>query len=92
MSQLRQSPSTPWRRVGYEIILAPPGRDDFDELSETAAVVWSILETPCSLEELVKNLADVYSVPTDEIAADVGALVADLISRGAIEEIDGSHD
>jgi hypothetical protein len=40
----------------------------------------------------VKNLADVYSVPTDEIAADVGALVADLISRGAIEEIDGSHN
>lgn len=92
MTSLRQSPSIPWRRVGDEIILAPPGRDDFDRLSQTAAVVWSLLETPCSLEGLITTLAEMYSLPTEGIATDVGALVSDLLERGAIEEIPGTHD
>jgi hypothetical protein len=49
--------------------------------------VWSVLEAPCSQEELVRALAEMYSVPPDEISADIGALVADLLQRGVIEEI-----
>ncbi|MGH2554331.1 MAG: PqqD family protein [Actinomycetota bacterium] len=86
-TRLRQSPSTPWRRVGDEILLAPPSRDDFDQLSGTAAVVWSVLEEPCSREELVTELAEMYSIPPEGIVADVGTLLADLLQRGVIEEI-----
>jgi len=81
-----QSPCTPWRRIGNEIILAPQGREDFDHLSETAAVVWSLLETPCSLDDLVGAVAQLYSVPAEAIATDVEALVADLLERGTIQE------
>jgi coenzyme PQQ synthesis protein D (PqqD) len=92
VSRLRQSPSTPWRRVGNEIILAPRGRDDFDRLSETASFVWSILETPCTLEDLVEAVAETYSVPAEGIAPDIGALVADLLEKGVIEEVNGTRD
>jgi coenzyme PQQ synthesis protein D (PqqD) len=91
VTRLRQSPSTPWRRVGNEIILAPCGRDDFDRLSETASVVWSILETPCSLDDLVKVVAETYSVPAEGIAGDVKALADDLLARGTIEEVPDIH-
>lgn len=87
MTQFVQSPSTPWRRVGYDILLAPEGRDDFDHLSGTAAVVWSLLDTPATLQSLLDVLGELYLVPGDSIAADVGSLVADLIRRGAIREI-----
>jgi hypothetical protein len=73
--------------VGDDILLAPEGRDDFDHLSGTAAVVWSLLETPATLQSLVNELGEMYSVPTRSIAADVEALVADLTLRGAIREI-----
>jgi coenzyme PQQ synthesis protein D (PqqD) len=73
--------------VGGDILLAPAGRDDFDQLSGTAAVSWSILETPCSLEELLRTLSDVYSIPPESIAAEVGALVTDLSERGLVEEL-----
>jgi hypothetical protein len=92
LSRLTQSSSIPWRRVGDDIMLAPPGRDEFDRLSGTAAVVWSILETPCSLEDLVSTLAELYSVPAQEIATDVEALVADLQERGAIRQISEPDD
>jgi Coenzyme PQQ synthesis protein D (PqqD) len=85
LSLLRHAPSIPWRRVADDIILAPPGRDDFDQLSGTAAVIWGILATPSSLEQLVRTLADLYSIPPERISKDVDALVADLIGRGAIE-------
>jgi hypothetical protein len=87
LTTIRQSPSTPWRRVGSDILLAPPARDDFDQLSGTAAVVWSVLEAPCSQEELVKSLAEMYSAPPEGIAGDVRTLVADLLERGVIEVI-----
>jgi hypothetical protein len=82
-----QSPSTPWRRVGDDILLAPEGRDEFDHLSGTAAVVWSLLETPETLEGLVDALGELYSVPAERITAEVGALVSDLTRRGAIKEL-----
>jgi hypothetical protein len=82
-----QSPSTPWRRVGDDILLAPEGRDDFDHLSGTAAVVWSLLDAPASLQSLVSSLGELYSVPAESIADEVDALVADLTRRGAIKEL-----
>jgi hypothetical protein len=87
VSLLTHSTSTPWRRVGDDILLAPIGRDDFDHLSGTAAVMWGMLETPSSFEELVNTLAQIYAVPAEEIAPDVKALVSDLIQRGAVQEI-----
>jgi hypothetical protein len=92
MTRFAQSSSIPWRQIGDDIILAPAGRDDFDQLSGTAAVVWSILETPASLESLVSTLAEIYAVPAEEIDTDVRALVADLVQRGAIREIRGNGD
>jgi len=87
LSRLARSPSVPWRRIGDDVILAPAGRDDFDQLSGTAAVVWSFLDTPRSREQLVSELAEMYAGPPEGIGTDVGALVADLIERGAIAEL-----
>jgi len=83
---LVHSSSTPWRRVGNDILLAPIGREDFDHLSGTAAVVWSLLETPRDLDDLVSTLSEMYAVPADEIAADVKELVDSLVMQGVLEE------
>lgn len=87
LTKLRRSASTPWRRVGSEVILAPRDRDDFDQLSATAAAVWNVLESPCSQEQLVEYLAEAYSVDAGEISSDVAALVSELLQRGVLEEI-----
>lgn len=90
MTRLAQSISTPWRRIGDDVLLAPEGREDFDQLSGTAAVVWSLLETPRTMADLIDELAEMYSVPAGAIGADVRALVADLVHRGAIAELEGT--
>jgi hypothetical protein len=87
VSRFAQSASTPWRRVGEDVILAPQGRDDFDHLSGTAAVVWSFLDTPQTVDSLVEELAELFAVPAEGISGDVETLVADLTRRGVIEEV-----
>jgi hypothetical protein len=85
--RLRQSPSTPWRRVGGEVVLAPPGREDFDVLAGTGAVVWELLDEPRTVAEVVGVLAELYGMAEGDIDGDVGELVSALVQTGAIEEI-----
>ena len=90
--RFRQSPSTPWRRVGGDVILAPPGRDDFDVLSGTGADVWELLDQPSTTLELVHVLAGLYEVPADEIASDVERLIETLLESKALEEIEDTRE
>jgi hypothetical protein len=82
--QLQRSPSTPWRRVADSILLAPPGREDFDQLSGPAATTWLLLEEPHTLEELVTMLGNLYGTDPGMISTDVSELIEKLISRGSV--------
>jgi hypothetical protein len=86
LTRFVRSPCIPWRRIGDTIILAPAGRDDFDQLSGTANAVWSLLDRPRSSADLISELAHAYAVSPDEIGPDVLLLISDLVERGAIEE------
>jgi hypothetical protein len=92
VTRVRQSPSTVWRRVGNEVILAPSGRDDFEVLSESGAVVWQLFEVPSTVPEVVGALAQLYGVAEQDIAADVRELVTNLLRSGVIEELQDGHD
>jgi len=89
---LRRSPRALWRSVGAEVLLTARERDDFDHLSETAGIVWQVLDAPMTLEDLVIALGDVYGLPPGEIVDDVGRLVRDLRESGWIEAADEPAD
>jgi hypothetical protein len=87
----RRSPEILWRAAGREVLLARPGREDFDRLSETGGLVWSLLEVPRTLEALVETMAEAYGLRPDAIAADVEGLIGELRRRGCVEETVASH-
>jgi len=87
--RFQRSASALWREVGDQILLAPPGREDLDQLSGTAATVWILLEEPQTLQELVITLEDLYNTSAEAIMADVERLVFDLVSRGSIRQVEG---
>jgi hypothetical protein len=89
---LRRSPRALWRSVGAEVLLTAREREDFDHLSETAGIVWQILEVPMALENLVQALGDVYGLPPGDIFDDVRRLVRDLRESGWIEAADEPAD
>ena len=89
---LMRSPAMLWRNVGERVVLAPPGGEDFQELSPTAAEAWRLLERPQTLSELVQDVAAAYRVVPDSIAGDIRSLVDDLIARGALETMADADD
>jgi hypothetical protein len=88
----QQSFSTPWRRVGAELILAPLGRVDFQVISGSGTDVWELLSIPSTIAELMEELQGLYGVAPAAIARDIEALLTDLVKCGAIDQIDDAAE
>jgi hypothetical protein len=86
-TRFRQAPDALSRSVGGDVIVAPLGRDDFELLSGTASAVWSLLTTTRTVPDLVDVLAEAYRGSRESITADVRGLIAELRSRGLVDEI-----
>lgn len=86
ITTLRRSPRVLWRSVGAEVILAEPGRTDFELLSGSGGAVWRALDGPRTFPELIETLAAEHGVEAEAIEGDVRQLVGTLTARGLVEE------
>lgn len=80
-----------WRRAVDAVVLLPVGADDPVLLPASGAAVWELLEQPATLAELVQALGEVYAADDVEadVAADVAALLDQLVALGAVETAPG---
>lgn len=85
-TRLRRAPHVLWRSVGVEVILAEPGRTDFELLSGSGGAVWRALDGPRSVPELIDALAAEHGVEAASIEDDVRQLVSTLSARGLVDE------
>ena len=54
-------------------------------LNESGVMLWNLLESECSRDEMIGALLGEYEVSVDEAAADVDAFIAKLTSAGCID-------
>jgi coenzyme PQQ synthesis protein D (PqqD) len=66
-------------------VLLDIDRGRFYGLNPTATVVWKGLSDGQSVEQITGDLAARFTAPTDQIRADVTALVAQLRDRGVLD-------
>ena len=92
MTKLRWADGTLWRRVGPEVLVTSPLRDDVDQLSETAGVVWEFLDAPRTRQEVTVATAERYGLAPDDIAGDVAVLLEDLARRGWVAVVDAGAE
>lgn len=88
-TRYRQAVGVPSRTAAERVILARPGREDFDVLTGPAVALWHLLEEPRSMTEVVEILCWAYQAPAEKIRRDVEELIRDLLDRGAIEGANG---
>jgi hypothetical protein len=86
-ARFRHSPGTLYRSVGGDVLVAAPDREDFDLLAGAGSAVWHLLDVPRTLSEIVEMTGEIYGMPATAVAADVEALVDELIGRHLIEEV-----
>jgi hypothetical protein len=51
-------------------------------LNPSGALVWACLDGESSLDEIIRDIADAYGMPHHQIAADVEALLTELLEHG----------
>ncbi|MDA8306678.1 MAG: PqqD family protein [Deltaproteobacteria bacterium] len=78
------------QKVGGQALLIPLGAKVLDMngmvvLNTTASFIWELLAEDCSIEELVRAVADRFEVDADLAGADVRTFVDDLYRQGWIE-------
>jgi hypothetical protein len=91
-SVLQRSPDVVCRQVGGESILVPirqnVGNLDFVyTLSDVAADVWHLLDGVKPLDAIVEAICESYDVDRATAAADVTALVTDLVETALVSQV-----
>jgi len=88
------------RRVAGETVLVPLEARASDPefkgarlyvLNETGEFLWSLLERPCSVSDLARNLTLEFAAADDTARADVERFLVALREIGAVREATGHH-
>jgi hypothetical protein len=84
------------RRVAGETIVVPVSSrvgdlDSIYTLNEVGARVWTLLETPTSVQDILATLCDEYDARRDQIETDLIELLDTLQSNGLVRFAEGSR-
>lgn len=87
-----KNPDFVQRNVAGECILVPihrvaPDRNSIFVLNETGAAFWNRIDGTHSVQAISDSFLNEYEVTEDQLTRDLDALLADLLSVQAIEEV-----
>lgn len=79
---------TLWRYAGGTVIVLPNSEHRPAPLviSGSAALVWELLATPTTLEDLSSELARTYRTTSEAIATDLVPVLAELEASAAVQQ------
>jgi hypothetical protein len=70
-------------KVGDELVMMSAESGRYLGLSQVAARIWELIETPANVDALVEQLQAEYEVTHETCRAEVDAFLADLVKHGA---------
>ncbi len=81
----RRRPDVAWRGSLDALVLLAPGQDEPVTVAGSAVAVWNHLERPVTTGQLADGLATELHADPEQVARDLGPLLAELVELGAIE-------
>ena len=79
----RRNPAILERRIDDTVFLVNPADDTIFYLNPLSAGLWRLLADPISIADAGRIVQEAFpDIPTDQIAADVAKLIADLEKKG----------
>lgn len=82
-------PTAICRNFADGAVVYSPGSESYFGLNGTGVRVWGLLpKSGASLDELLQGMAAAYpEVPEDELRADLGSLLDELVGHGLIRRV-----
>ena len=84
-SVIVRSPNQVSTNLGKEIVILGLPSEQYYSLKKVGAYIWTLIETPVSVQAVIDAVAQKYAVDAARCQTDVLALVQDLINEGLIE-------
>jgi hypothetical protein len=84
------SAAVAWREVEGEYVIIDLRNSEYFTVNEAAAVLWPLMGTGTSEEDLARALVDTYGISSDIADRDVAVIVADLRRRGMTVSAEGT--
>ncbi|WP_422055912.1 PqqD family protein [Sphingomonas sp.] len=72
--------------VSDEILMLNIERGEYVGLNETGAVIWELLETPQTIEQLVASLLTRFEVDAVQATAEVNAFIEQAMQKGMVQQ------
>jgi PqqD family protein of HPr-rel-A system len=80
----KRDPGLPYQKLDEETIVVDPRSREVHLLNETAARIWELLASPCSLDELTAALDEEYEAPVAELRAGVEEVLGGFRDKGLL--------
>jgi PqqD family protein of HPr-rel-A system len=90
MTTYKRDPGLPFQKLEEETIVVDPRTREVHLLNETAARVWELLASSCSLDDLTETLAEEYDAPPEALRAGVEELLGGLQEKGLLVDVAGA--
>ncbi|HAU67008.1 MAG TPA: hypothetical protein DCW52_01275 [Gammaproteobacteria bacterium] len=81
-----QSPECLLENMDGELLLYNPINTTTLHLNGSSAVVWDLCDGKQTIESIIESLQEAFPDQSDQIAADVEAVITDLVSQAALVE------
>ena len=81
---LRVSPDVVMREIDGEAVVLDLASGHYFGLNPVATRVWAVLAAGASVDDAIATITAEFDAPEAAIAADVRALVSDLVARGLL--------
>ena len=80
----KRDPGLPFQKLDEETIVVDPRSREVHLLNETAARIWELLASPCSVDELVATLDEEYDAPVAELRSEIEELLGGFQDKGLV--------
>ena len=83
--RIHRSKQVMWNVVDNEAVLLNTETGFYYGMNKTASVIWELLETPKTIEEIVQEMNKRFSVDSAVLTGDVEQIIKTLTSKRLIE-------
>lgn len=86
-----RSPDVLWRNAGDRVVFRRLDGDCLVSLEGSGVLLWKLLATPISFDNLVATMASHYAVDVDMVSDSVERVLADLEHSGLVTSTEPAH-
>lgn len=81
-----------WREVGDEVVILDVSSSTYFSLNGSGKLLWQRLDEGSTLQDLVRVLAEAYSLTSEQAESDTQDFVSALLDAGLVKRLDGAAE